>query len=838
MADRALRALARLTVRYPVAVLALIAACSLALAASVGRLQMRTDLADLVAGDGRRAELQRAAIRELGYGNQFFVIVQAPGDTDEDAERMEAAADALAERLRQGGCFNGVRSGMTEQELLEVVRLFSWHFPAFADPEARERITARLSPEGVREHVREAAAGLLTPFGSMGSGYFTADPLGVMEFVASEAGRGGTLGSFDMQWGSGGRFFSHDHRALLLVADPRLPASDYEFSVQLVRSTRERIREVLADPAFAGLEILPVGAQVYAEQNRRLIQDNLRLASSISIAGNLLLLVLVYRWLPAILLTIVPTSLALLWTAGAVAFYPGVVNLVSLAFVAILAGLGDDQVTYFFSRVPEESARGVGIEDAITTTYLTTGRSVLFCVLTTSTGTFALSLASFRALAELGMILTVGLLMLAVHTLVTVPALIALLYRYRTTRVSGPPFRVLPAVAHHVGALVTRKPALVLALAGLVLAAAVAGLPGLRLATRIDAFEGADALGLEGQRLLSERFGMEGAPTVFLLDGTLPDVLERAGRIEEILQPLRDAGVIRSVVSPSTIVPSPSAQERRRAGLAGVDLDRTAAALQAALEDNGLVVEPFRDAVERVRAWETATLTLEEARRHLPGGLLDGAIAELSPGRYLAAVSIYSGDPGSTATLPAGTLEALEGSAGPLVEFSYERVGRDLQAGLMEDSRQALAATLAGVVAIVFLGFRRVRPSLLVLAPIAYGLVVTFGLLALAGHRFSGMAFSAIPLILGIGIDNGIHLVRRHQERRDGDVRPVLAASGPALIQTNLTTMVGFGALMVSSFRPLGEMGLITAVGVGSCLLASLVLIPAALSLRRKRARG
>ena len=837
MADRALRSLAHLTVRYPVAVLVLIAACSILLGANVGRLQLRTDLTDLVAGDGRQAELQRAAIRELGYGNQFFVIVQAPGGTEEDAERMEAAADALAERLRQGGCFTSVRSGMTEQELLEIVRLFSSHFPAFADPAARDRIVARLSPEGVREHVREAAAGLLTPFGTMGSSYFTVDPLGVMEFVAPEAG-GGALGSFDMEWGSGGRFFSHDHRALLLVAEPRLPASDYEFSVQLVRSTGERIREVLADSALAGagLQILPVGAQVYAEQNRRLIQDNLRLASSISVVGNLLLLVLVYRWLPAILLTVVPTGLALLWTAGAVAFYPGVVNLVSLAFVAILAGLGDDQVTYFFSRVPEESARGVPVEDAITTTYLTTGRSVLFCVLTTSTGTLALSLASFRALAELGMILTVGLLMLAVHTLVTVPALISLLYRYRTTRMSGSPFRVLPAVADRVGALVTRRPRLVLALAGLLFAGAVAGLPGLRLATRVDAFEAADALGLAGQRLLSERFGMEGAPTVFLLDGPLPDVLERAGRIEATLRPLRDAGVVRSVVSPSTIVPSPSAQERRRAALAGVDFGQTAAALQAALEDNGLVVEPFRDAVERVRVWGKATLTLEEARRHLPGGLLDGAITKLSPGRYLAAVSVYSGDPAATATLPAGTVAALERRAGPLVEFSYDRVGRDLQARLMLDSRHALAATLAGVVTIVFLGFRRLRPSLLVLAPIAYGLVVTFGLLALAGHRFSGMAFSAVPLILGIGIDNGIHLVRRYHERRDGDVRQVLSASGPALIQTNLTTMVGFGALMVSSFRPLGEMGLITAVGVGSCLLASLVLIPAALSLARDKA--
>ena len=53
-------------------------------------------------------------------------------------------------------------------------------------------------------------------------------------------------------------------------------------------------------------------------------------------------------------LTILPTFLAILWTTGLISSYPGEVNLISLAFIAILTGLGDDQVTYFFTRVPQE----------------------------------------------------------------------------------------------------------------------------------------------------------------------------------------------------------------------------------------------------------------------------------------------------------------------------------------------------------------------------------------------------------------------------------------------------------------------------------------------------
>ena len=72
------------------------------------------------------------------------------------------------------------------------------------------------------------------------------------------------------------------------------------------------------------------------------------------------------------------------------------------------------------------------------------------------------------------------------------------------------------------------------------------------------------------------------------------------------------------------------------------------------------------------------------------------------------------------------------------------------------------------------------------------------------------MSVTAIPLIIGIGIDNGIHLVRRYLETASNSILDVAKASGAALIQSNLTTIIGFGALLAASFPPLAEMGLVT----------------------------
>jgi predicted RND superfamily exporter protein len=169
------------------------------------------------------------------------------------------------------------------------------------------------------------------------------------------------------------------------------------------------------------------------------------------------------------------------------------------------------------------------------------------------------------------------------------------------------------------------------------------------------------------------------------------------------------------------------------------------------------------------------------------------------------------------------------------VEFSFDKINRDVQSRVLHDSRKALVWTAAAIVLIVYFCFRDLRVSLVVLMPILFAIIVTFGLLQLVGHRFSFMSVTAIPLIIGIGIDNGIHLVRRYLENESNSILVVAKASGAALIQSNLTTIIGFGALMASSFAPLAEMGLVTSLGVALALVGGLWMLPAVVLLGEER---
>jgi predicted RND superfamily exporter protein len=83
----------------------------------------------------------------------------------------------------------------------------------------------------------------------------------------------------------------------------------------------------------------------------------------------------------------------------------------------------------------------------------------------------------------------------------------------------------------------------------------------------------------------------------------------------------------------------------------------------------------------------------------------------------------------------------------------------------------------------------------------------------------------AIPLIVGIGIDDGVHIYHRiHKERH---IPTALSHCGKAVILTSLTTEIGFGSLMMSIHPGLFSLGLTTCIGIFSCLVVSLFLMPA-----------
>lgn len=138
-------------------------------------------------------------------------------------------------------------------------------------------------------------------------------------------------------------------------------------------------------------------------------------------------------------------------------------------------------------------------------------------------------------------------------------------------------------------------------------------------------------------------------------------------------------------------------------------------------------------------------------------------------------------------------------------------------------------AALVMIVAIAgYLDFRNSRDALLALLPPIGGALIMFGLMGLLGVDLNPANLIVLPLVLGIGVDDGVHVIHDFREQR-GNYK-TSSSTINAIVLTSLTSMIGFGSMMVASHRGLYSVGMVLVIGVGSCLLVSLVTLPALLT--------
>ena len=136
----------------------------------------------------------------------------------------------------------------------------------------------------------------------------------------------------------------------------------------------------------------------------------------------------------------------------------------------------------------------------------------------------------------------------------------------------------------------------------------------------------------------------------------------------------------------------------------------------------------------------------------------------------------------------------------------------------------AIGAALIAVFAIVAITFKSLKSALVGMVPIILGAIWMMGLMQLLGMKFDFINVMAVPLVLGIGIDNAIHIIHRY--RLEKNIPLVLRTTGKAVFLTALTTMIGFGSFGFSPHRGLAGMGYVLVIGVAACLITAVFVLP------------
>jgi hypothetical protein len=162
----------------------------------------------------------------------------------------------------------------------------------------------------------------------------------------------------------------------------------------------------------------------------------------------------------------------------------------------------------------------------------------------------------------------------------------------------------------------------------------------------------------------------------------------------------------------------------------------------------------------------------------------------------------------------------------PVMNFEYLR-------GMKEAYEQAGLYAFLGIVFLAIVTFRTVQPTLLALIPLGVGSLWTLGFMGLFQIKFNVANLLVLPLIMAPAVESGVMIVYRAcvEGRRSLVPLPLPRSTGQAVVFSTLSTIIGFGSLMISHHRGIWSIGFLLTLGVGSVLLASLTVLPSVLTL-------
>jgi hypothetical protein len=145
---------------------------------------------------------------------------------------------------------------------------------------------------------------------------------------------------------------------------------------------------------------------------------------------------------------------------------------------------------------------------------------------------------------------------------------------------------------------------------------------------------------------------------------------------------------------------------------------------------------------------------------------------------------------------------------------------------------KAAAYAVFAILIVLLIDFRSLADALCSMLPVSIGFIGVFGMLGLTGLPLNFANIIVMPLIFGIGVDAGVHMVHRWRQEPFGRPAGLSGATGRGITLTMLTTMIGFGCMLLAQHRGIRSLGFVMIVGLSVTLAACYLVLPAVLRLR------
>lgn len=581
-------------------------------------------------------------------------------------------------------------------------------------------------------------------------------------------------------------------------------AYDADFSTGVCTFVDEQL-------ASLGVTAEIFGGYAVARADQARLRGDFQRASTWSVVLIALYLVWVMRGLRLPMMVQLPAMLSIAWAIPFGSFCFGALPTVAVAAVAVLCGLGVDFAIHYAARY-RRARLTMAHREAVQEVQRTTVPELLIDMATTAVTFLAIGAGSDGGLRSFGFLLAIGLVGSVLLTIFALPILL----RWSGDR-RDPERSLLSSCSDrwllHRSSRPVAWAMIVIAIAG-VGSLAVSGIP---LSAETESIRPADDAVAAARTSIETQIGFSTVPVLALWPAE-----QDASPLLRALQQSQAADDVRFWTGLDRSV---TVDGRQAVAICRERIQGFVARATHQLDLVGLEPEAFRPALEDLSRRFAADLPDEPA-----------VVVEYLGVKHRA-VTVWPRHRLGLAPFEAFEQRLQERCQQPVILHGGPSMLRALEDLLSRDLLRAcwIAALLAVVMVTWWL--RSLRYGLLALVPSAIGLVITLVLLQLLGIPLSMISFVAVPFVLGIGVDEGVHLVGhfRHAGLVDqtqgssgldhATLGNATGATGVGIVRTSIGTVLGFSSLLLAESPGLQLLGGIVAFGSIACMLSCLFVL-------------
>ncbi len=605
-------------------------------------------------------------------------------------------------------------------------------------------------------------------------------------------------------------FVSDDRLTGVLVIWPKPEYQSLTKSKQIISDTQtahDNVKNRLADTiTFSG-----VGGRIASqvEQYDSIIGDVSKgLLSAIILIS--MLLVLSFRRGVALPIIFIPLVFSIIWTLGLTAVTVTNLNLITVFLTLILFGLGIDFGIHNFARFVEADSKVLASQDRLRVVVLETGAASAIAAFTTAAAFYTLVFTEFRAFREFGFIAGSGILLAYCAMYSLMPALLVIFDRWGLLTP-----RELKKPSWHLQSFnpLYRTGVFAVFIIGCLIFAGTFG-PQLQFEQNTKNLEATESAQLTAAKSEARQvLGGNNSRAVMLLDTY--DELVAASQFfnAKLTEPGEDPS-IKSISSLLDFVPTQAEQEKRLTIINRLK-DR-ADALRAADPEKHEATYPYLN-IGYLSADQLPSVVRKSVLTDQDGYLL--FVNNLKNLNDRAAAKSFYED--------AGQIE-IDGQI--YHSASQEFIFVEMLDLMKADAVKAITLVSFTTALMVLIFLKDLLAMAAVLGPTFLGLATTLGVMGAWGPNLSIMNMVILPSLIGISVDNGIHIAHRFRHQpAPKDITTVLSTTGHAALITTLTTLIGFGGMITASMGGLRSMAVLAIIGFVLCLVMTWFVLPAAL---------